>query len=253
MPTVRELAALYDNVMVPPRLGPGVCRTCFTFTDGYDQCYACSTTQPWLDAMAAISYSVAGEQLHHALAGYKRLPRQVARRLTIQLAAVLWRHLEDHETCLAARTGIARFDVVTTVPSGLKQRDDRHALRELVGTICGPTKERYQRLLERTDAQAGEHDFDGRKYAALARLRGQTVLLVDDTWTTGASAQSAACALKRAGAGPVAALVIGRHLKRDWRENDARLRRLPQPFDPDTCVHCGLPASLASSPQWQRQ
>lgn len=253
MPTVRELAALYDNVMVPPRLGPGVCRTCFTFTDGYEQCYACAKSQPWLDAMAPISYSVAGEQLHHALASYKRLHGEIARRLTVQLAAVLWRHLDEHETCLAAGAGVGGFDLVTTVPSGHKERDDRHPLRDLVGAICGPTRDRYERLLERSDAQAGEHDFDTRKYDALARLRGQTILLIDDTWTTGASAQSAACALKRAGSGPVAALVIGRHLKRDWRENDARLRRRPQPFDSGTCVHCGLPESLASSPQWQRQ
>jgi orotate phosphoribosyltransferase len=64
------------------------------------------------------------------------------------------------------------------------------------------------------------------------------VLLIDDTWTTGANAQSAAAALKDAGAGPVAAVVIGRHLNRDWHENDRRLRALTTPFDWGHCVLC---------------
>jgi orotate phosphoribosyltransferase len=41
---------------------------------------------------------------------------------------------------------------------------------------------------------------------------GCDVLLVDDTWVSGASAQSAAIALKRAGAGQVAVVVLGRHV-----------------------------------------
>ena len=98
MPTVRELSALYENVMLGPRRGPDVCGTCFNFTDGYERCYACAHGQPVLDAVAPISYSVAREQLHHALASYKRLHGDVARRLGASLAAILWRFLAEHET-----------------------------------------------------------------------------------------------------------------------------------------------------------
>jgi hypothetical protein len=38
------------------------------------------------------------------------------------------------------------------------------------------------------------------------------VLLLDDTWTSGGTAQSAAVALNRAGARSVAVVVAGRHL-----------------------------------------
>ena len=69
------------------------------------------------------------------------------------------------------------------------------------------------------------------------------MLLIDDTWTTGASAQSAAAALKAAGAGPVAAVVIGRHLNREWHENDRRLRGITRPFDWSRCALCGDPTS----------
>ena len=61
-------------------------------------------------------------------------------------------------------------------------------------------------------------------------------------WTSGASAESAAAALRAAGAGSVAAIVIARHLNRGWRENDLRLRRLAAlGFDPDSCVLCARP------------
>ena len=74
-----------------------------------------------------------------------------------------------------------------------------------------------------------------------AQLASEPVLLIDDTWTTGANAQSAAAALKRAGAGPVAAVVIGRHLNRGWGSNDSQLNGLPKPFDWDHCVRCKQP------------
>jgi orotate phosphoribosyltransferase len=61
------------------------------------------------------------------------------------------------------------------------------------------------------------------------------VLVVDDTWTTGANAQSAAGALKTTGAGRVAVLAIGRHVNPEWKGNRARLRALP-PFSWETCA-----------------
>jgi orotate phosphoribosyltransferase len=43
-------------------------------------------------------------------------------------------------------------------------------------------------------------------------LTGAVILLLDDTWTSGGTAQSAAVTLKRAGARSVAVVVLGRHL-----------------------------------------
>jgi hypothetical protein len=46
-------------------------------------------------------------------------------------------------------------------------------------------------------------------------VAGVDVLVVDDTWVSGGSAQSAAVALKLAGARRVAIIVIGRHVNPD--------------------------------------
>jgi predicted amidophosphoribosyltransferase len=238
MPTVGELTELYTNFMLAPRAGPDVCELCFNFTRGYDSCYACSHIERHLDAVAPISYSVAHEQLHHALASYKRLDGEVARRLTVELAAVVWRYLTSHEKCVATAAGTPSFELVTTVPSGDRDRDERHPLRHIAGQLVTPTSDRYERLLRRTAEPAIPREFDPTRFEATRALDGEPVLVIDDTWTTGASAQSAAKALKDAGAGPVAAVVIGRHLNREWHENDRRLRGIGTPFNWDRCAVC---------------
>ena len=241
MPSVRELSALYETVMLGPRRGPSVCSTCFNFTDGYARCYACDHGRPVLEAVAPISYSVAREQLHHTLASYKRLDGEVARRLGASLAAILWRFLGEHERCLARAAGTSGFELVTTVPSGDPFRDEHHPLRWIVGDLVGPTRERYERVLRRSDIEVQPRTFSTDKFLATGPIEGRSVLLIDDTWTTGASAQSAAAALKAAGAGQIAAVVIGRHLNREWHENDRRLRGIERPFDWRRCALCAEP------------
>jgi predicted amidophosphoribosyltransferase len=240
VPTVAELTAVYGNFMISPRAGPGVCERCFNLTSGFGRCYACAHTPQWLDVVAPISYSVGREQLHHALASYKRLTGEPARRFTVELAAVLWRHLARHEPCIARSAPIAtaQFDVVTTVPSSDPRRDQHHPLRTIVGDLAAPTRERYELLLRRSAVPVNAHTFHREKYTPIRRLDGTSVLLIDDTWTTGANAQGAACALKSTGASTVAALVIGRHINRDWGENDARLRAGRAPFTWDECPYC---------------
>ena len=236
MPTATELSDPYANFMLSPRPGPGVCHLCFDLTDGYDYCIRCDSGGSALRLLAPISYSVGGEQLHRAIAGYKRLHGDVARRLRAELAAVLWRFLARHEPCIAGAAGAGEFELVTTVPSSDIARDRNHPLRTIVGELAVPTRARYERLLVRSRQPTTPRTFDPERFEPVRPLRGEHVLLIDDIWTTGTSAQSAAAALRAAGAGAVAAVVIGRHLNRPWRGNDQRLRALQ--FDWDACTAC---------------
>ncbi|HZE04727.1 MAG TPA: hypothetical protein VE127_05860 [Solirubrobacteraceae bacterium] len=241
MPTVAELSDPYANFMLGPRHGPDVCAQCFNLTDGFSRCYACVHGGRFLDAMVPISYSVAGEQMHHALAGYKRLHGASARRLTLGLAAVLWRHLALHESCVKRAANVETFTLVTIVPSGIPERDAAHPLHELVSLVA-PLQDRYERVLRRSDTPAAPHEFQADKYELVCDVNGRSVLLIDDTWTKGANAQSAAAALKAAGATTVAAVVIGRHVNRGWHHNDRHLRMLPQPYDWSRCALCAQEA-----------
>jgi predicted amidophosphoribosyltransferase len=236
MPTVTALSAPYGNFLLAPRPGPGVCEVCFDLTGGPPRCHHCAHPDPAIAAVAPISYSVAHEQLHHALAGYKRSRADVAQRFQLELAAVVWRHLEGHEACLARAAGVSRFHFVTTVPSSHAERDVTHPLRRIAGELCGVTRDRHRRLLTRTSTPASPRVIQPDKFAS-EPLDGESVLLIDDTWTTGANARSAADALSRAGAGAIAVLVIGRHLHRDYGDNGRRLAELATPFDWEACAH----------------
>ncbi len=237
MAPVRSLTALYESFLLTPRPGPEVCLTCFNLIGSYDHCFPCARQEAVLAAVLPISYSVGHERLHGVLAGYKRVEGSRARILGIELGAVLWRFLERHEACLSSTAGVERFDLVTTVPSGDAGRDESHPLPWIVGELCAATRERYERLLHRSRVALGEREFSQAKYQTSHDLRGEDVLLIDDTWTTGASAQSAAAALRAAGAGTVAAVVIGRHVNRGWGANDQHLQALP-PFDWNECAVC---------------
>lgn len=209
----------YTRLLVPPLpLGPGTCATCRGPAPGAAQrCHSCSRLPAILDAVAPISLSVAGGPLNRELRGYKDDPSEAARDwYTRGLAAVLTRFLDGHERCVAAAAGVDGFALACPVPSS-RPGDEavRGRLRAIVGHLCPPTAPRYARLLAPSGRARPARGWCPGRYRPLRRLRGEAVLLIDDTWTSGASAQAAAHALREAGAGAVALVVIGRHLEAD--------------------------------------
>lgn len=216
MPTVLELTAPYGNYLLPVRsAAANVCAVCGTSVSGsYPTCYQCSQARSALphraDAVAAIALSVKGRQYAHELWSYKNAPNQETRSvLQLRLSALLWRWVQVHEPCLARRAGVTRFDRATVVPS----TSGRHQapLAQMVGQIVAPLADRYADLLAYNHDAPADRSFDPDKFVAQGSLAGESVLLVDDTWTTGAHAQSAASVLKAAGASRVGTLVLGRH------------------------------------------
>jgi hypothetical protein len=217
-------------------------------------CRACSIGEHHLAAVVPISYSVGGEWLHHLIASYKRDADPSVPDALAALARLCGRFLSDHECCVAAAAGVPAFKLVTTVPSGDPRRDLHHPLRRIVGELVTSTSGRYERLLARSAKPVVPRVFDPARYRATRALDGEAVLLIDDMWTSGASAQSAAAALLAAGAGAVAAVPFARHLNRGWRENDLRLRRLAREgFDPSRCVVCASGGSLTTRPAAAQQ
>jgi phosphoribosylpyrophosphate synthetase len=245
MPSVFEISEPYRNhlVSVLPS-GPGVCAICWTGIDpGYRLCYPCRTAQHGYgsriaDVVVPISLAVKRAQLAHELWHYKYdVDALVKRRLEFRLAAVLWRFLGQHETHVAEAVEVPRFDIVTTVP-GTRPRDDDHPLVRIVGTLVGQTRSRYQPLLQLgPDASVEGRAVLAERYrAAWALTDHPAVLLIDDTWTTGGRAQSAAIALHDAGADKVAVVVLGRHFDRSFGSGEAYYQQAKaQKFSWDTC------------------
>lgn len=221
----------------PAPAGPDTCSVCRTFTDGYPTCYRCAHQPDHLEVVVPITYAPSTEQMHTALRKYEDSPdTQVRTRFSRGLLAVFWRFIRRHERCLAKEAGVPEFDTVTTVPSKTTTRDARDHLRTIVGQHAQPTSERYRRVLRPADSAADERRFDAGRYRAPQRIDGSAVLLVDDTWTTGSSAQSAAAALRGAGAEAVALVVIGQYINLDYSDHRHRLEGLPRGFDWSICV-----------------
>ncbi|SOD71197.1 hypothetical protein SAMN05892883_0762 [Jatrophihabitans sp. GAS493] len=162
------------------------------------------------------------EQVARDLYTYKRptVPDGLRLPRLRGLSAVLWQWLSMHEACLANSVGIAQFDRITVVPT-TSGRPGLHPLQVLVADIVVGSADRFEMLLLPGPVPVGQREFSPGRYVAARNLEGTSVLIIDDTWTTGAHAQSASIALKMAGAGPVGILCIGRWITLDYGDNRA--------------------------------
>ncbi|MCS4492586.1 hypothetical protein NXT00_09315 [Corynebacterium sp. ES2715-CONJ3] len=92
-----------------------------------------------------------------------------------------------------------------------------------------------QRLLASVEKNSGaSRRLDPNRFKVLqpSLVRDRHILLVEDTWVSGASAQSAAVALHRAGASHVTILCIARLLQQSWapaRYLTSKYDKLPPP------------------------
>lgn len=247
MPTVEDLSDHYANFMISPGPeGPGRCAVCWTPCSAqYRTCLVCGRQPEYLDLVLPITFSIDGGPMHNALRGYKDgwsgdASDQLKNRYTSQLAAVLTRFARAHESCASRRLGVVRFDVVSIVPS---DSPERQRLQWMVETGCRPLRDRFERLLEPTAVAAAGKHFDTERYRAKRQIAPESaVLLIDDTWTSGASAQSAAAALRTAGASRIALIVLGRHIQPAWEPTygsgvtNADVLKRPPPWSWDRCA-----------------
>jgi predicted amidophosphoribosyltransferase len=240
--TVDEASETYASAMrnVLPA-GPGVCATCKCFLEpGWTRCFKCNNQLEALDLVVPITYSEHLGQMHTALRSYKSAWSEEERKYAgVRLVAILWRFLSAHEVCLVRALGIEAFDVVTTVPSSTRLRDESNRLRPIV-RACGPVRDRFERLLLPAEGASDTREFDAERYVPERQLDSANVLLIDDTWASGVHAQSAAYALQQAGAATVCLVVIGRHVQPTWtvgeKTSEELLKELPRTFDWDRCA-----------------
>ena len=227
--------------MITPRPGPGVCGRCFNFTLGErgELCRACAAGEHHLRAVLPIAYAPAGGSLHRLLADYKRAAEPATPGLADEVARILSSFLAHHESCLRTAAGVRAFDAVTVVPSGDARRDQLHPLRRLVADFVPEVGSRFCDVLRASGAPTVAHRFDPQRFIATGSLTAAHVLLIDDVWTTGASAQSAAAVLEQAGVASVSVLVIGRYVNGFWGGIADRIRMMEDAADPDGCAFCG--------------
>ncbi len=227
------MPSLYPIGPDPPPAACTVCRG--PARSGYARCYQCETHEMLgrgllADAVVPISYAVKGTPFAEDLWRYKS-QRSLGTSARGSLLALLLAFLEDHAGCVWRRAAMPGPDRLAVVPSGAG-RPGSHPLLALASPhISVP----LWPLAIRPGRQG--RDLDLHRFQADPGPRGRGVLLLDDTWVSGASAQSAAAALKLAGAGRVALVVLGRHVNpADPQAARFAAGLAPGPYDPAACA-----------------
>jgi hypothetical protein len=231
------------RLSAPPPGAPGLCAVCHgAAPPGCARCFQCALHAELApgglaDLVVPIAYAPKGGAHARNLWLYKSgLPG--ADRAAAALRVLLLAFLHDHGRCAWQRAEISRPTLVAAVPSG-RGRAGAHPLHRLIAPYLSLA------WAELSPRPGGDRirELDPGRFTA-ARQPGADVLLLDDTWTSGASAQSAAMALRLAGAHRVVVVVLGRHLSAT-RGLDGGFAS-PMPYRPELCaVHDPPPGPRA--------
>jgi hypothetical protein len=157
--------------------------------------------------VAPVAYAVKGSPLARDLWLYKA-GRPGSGVAGSRLLLLLLAFLHDHGSRVWRQAGMARPSHACVVPSG-RGRPGPHPLQALGAPYLALP---WVTVCPRPGGDPWARSLDADRFRAGPEATGAEVLLLDDTWASGASAQSAAVALKQAGARTVAVVVIGRHV-----------------------------------------
>ncbi len=180
----------------------------------FARCPQCRNYGNEVTALIPITYSL-DEGLESMLHRYKDFGVQW---LEGPLRSLLWYFTTRHGDCVKKAYG--PFDLALAVPSDNLERGFDH-LERIAAPVGGgepPFQWRFD-IISRNRAvsrpKRGELKPDA--YIVTSNsVQGKSVILLDDTWTSGASIASAAAALRHAGAQSVTALTLGRQLNSSW-------------------------------------
>ena len=217
---------------------PPLCATCRgPAWPASSRCYQCALHAECLsgllpDVVVPIAYAAKGGAHARNLWLYKSAePGAAAAAAALRALLVIFLH--DHGPCAWRRAGMTAPPThMAMVPSG-RGRPGPHPLWSLVAPFLAMPWAALS-LQSRDDQEV--RDLDPDRFTA-HRVPGARVVLLDDTWTSGASAASATAALKLAGARSVAVIVLGRHVAAaPWPPGAAAFSPAALPFRPALCA-----------------
>lgn len=220
----------------PVRQAGATCEVCTLPVLAHRLCFRCdgqSFRDGLADATAFLIYAVEGERSGSVMRGFKA-PSPVEEHYHI-VSSLVRLALAGHLECPGALAGgpVTHWAVVPSLPATPGQ----HPLRQIVAETGLDREVPLAAAAQAPYPQA----VDPRHFSVPATLRRRShVLLLDDTWTAGGHAQSAALALRGAGAGRVSVLVVARCLTKESGGNATFLRTLSgRDYDPGICPWTG--------------
>lgn len=204
---------------------------------GYASCYPCNFDYPGVasDRVGILAYAVAGHQSGAVMRAYKAEHPGSTAVDTVQF--MLAYALIGHEACLVDPMH-GPPTLWATVPS-LPARAGSHPLHALANRVLG-SKLPVANLVAAPKLIGPARRFTPANYVA-SGVAGHHVLLIEDTWASGAHVESAAAALKAAGATAVTTLVVSRWMDPSRHHTWPFLTaHTTTPYDPDICPVTGV-------------
>jgi hypothetical protein len=239
----RQLVRRAGGYLRNPIREAGVtCDVCTTPVDGFNRCFVCQSAydaRPGLaDLVMPLTYGIQRAQSAFLLRQYKDSPdARVRRQQGLVINWLLYLAILLHEGCISRRVGLA-VGCRLTVPS-VRGRAGVHPFEAITRQMNATFESPRFRV---SQAGKGERIVSVDRFALDigTDLAGQHVLILDDTWTTGANAQSAVLAARRAGAAAVSVMVVCRWLRPDFGDNRQFIKtRLARDYDPCICPVTG--------------
>ncbi|NYH80886.1 hypothetical protein FHR84_004258 [Actinopolyspora biskrensis] len=185
-------------------------------------------------------------QSAHTVRAYK-WPWSPVERCLNDLRLMVLAATRIHARCVAESAGRI-WDSVTFVPSRNRPGAE-HPVAELARHVAFRNRSENRLVLEIGPGfDASERVVRTDQFVVpdgyRERVMGKHVLLVDDTWTSGAKMQSAAVALSDAGAEQVTALCVARWCRHDWPDHRELLDSCAEPYDAFGCPVLGEGCSV---------
>ena len=192
------------------------------------------------DRVLTLAYATGNAPQYHQSAFHMRAYKQPgapSEKARDDLALMVVAASYIHGRCVGAASP-APWNAVTFIPS-VTRPGPTHPVADLARRVyglapdrrflldLGPTATDPSRSVRRDTFRVSEQWS--------AHVRGAHVLVVDDTWTTGSKAQSAALAVRAAGAAFVTVLCVARWCRYDWPDHRALLALCPEPYDASIC------------------
>lgn len=232
-----QAGAYLRNTIRQPQV---TCRVCATPVDGFDRCWRCQQARRIAgvaDLVAPLIYAISGTPSAALVRDYKNHPaRRVREHHSAVITELVHLAVTGHQRCIDRAVGLP-VSRRLFIPS-LTSRPGRHPFAELLTSM--DVFSDAVTLVPAPDARCDRAINDKFVLQPPTRLDGQHVLILDDVWTTGSNAQSAALAVRRAGAAAVSVMVVGRWLSPSrQRAADFIATRLQRDYDPDICPVTG--------------
>ena len=215
---------------------------CGTPVDGYERCFRCyrhHTIAGIADVVVPLTYGIERTQAGILLRHYKDDVSAEARAQHGRLIRrLLYLAIMKHQKCIEKRVGTS-ITMGVTVPS-LNRRPGVHPFTAIAQAMKAVDDNRL--ALVPAPGAIKERVVSASQFEVVPNrgLSGRHILVLDDTWTTGSNAQSAALTLRHAGAEHVSVMVVGRWLSPTYGNNAEFIKtRLRRDYDPNICPVTG--------------